>query len=91
MLRKLGLAISYFIAIVYILLILWPLLYCYQHQWCKGAGELDAFMPAFMLTPLGAIARGSHCTMPYNTSGKDGHGPGFYGLLRLFSRLFCSV
>ena len=31
MLRKLGLGISYFIAIVYILLILWPLLYCYQH------------------------------------------------------------
>jgi hypothetical protein len=56
MLRKLGLAISYFIAIAYILLILWPLLYCYQHQWCKGPGELDAFMPAFMLTPLGAIA-----------------------------------
>ena len=37
MLRKLGLAISYFIAVVYILLILLPLLYCYQHQWCKGA------------------------------------------------------
>ncbi|MGB6804848.1 MAG: hypothetical protein WBE31_21490, partial [Candidatus Sulfotelmatobacter sp.] len=58
MLRKLGLAISYFVAIVYIVLILWPLLYSYQHHWCKGAGELDAFMPAFMLTPLGAIATG---------------------------------
>jgi hypothetical protein len=56
MLRRLGLAISYFVAIVYIFLILWPLLYCYQHHWCKGAAELDAFMPAFMLTPLGAIA-----------------------------------
>src|SRR5271170_6806565 len=56
MLRKLGLAISYFIAMVYILLILWPLLYCYRHQWCKGPGELDAFMPVFALTPFGAIA-----------------------------------
>ncbi len=54
--RRLGLGISYFIAIVYILSILLPFLYCYQHHWCKGAGELDAFMPAFMLTPLGAIA-----------------------------------
>ncbi len=51
-----GLAISYFIAVVYLLLILLPLLYCYQHQWCKGPGEGDGFMPAFMLTPLGAIA-----------------------------------
>ncbi|MGA8645758.1 MAG: hypothetical protein WB628_02870 [Candidatus Sulfotelmatobacter sp.] len=56
MLRKLGLTISYFIAVVYILLILLPLLYCYQHQWCKGPGEGDGFMPAFMLTPLGTIA-----------------------------------
>jgi hypothetical protein len=56
MLRKVGLAISYVIAIVYILSILLPFLYCYQHHWCKGAAELDGFMPAFMLTPLGAIA-----------------------------------
>ncbi len=55
MLRKLGLGISYFIAIVYILLIVLPCLYCYQHGWCKGPGEGDAFMPAFALTPLGAI------------------------------------
>ncbi|SPF47307.1 membrane hypothetical protein [Candidatus Sulfotelmatobacter kueseliae] len=55
MLRKLGLAISYFIAIVYIFSILLPSLYCFQHG-CRGPGELDAFMPAFALTPLGAIA-----------------------------------
>jgi hypothetical protein len=55
MLRKLGLAISYFIAIVFILSILLPSIYCFR-QGCKGPGELDAFMPAFMLTPLGAIA-----------------------------------
>jgi hypothetical protein len=54
MLRRLGLAISYFVAIVYILLILLPAVYCFQHG-CKGPGELDAFMPAFALTPLGAI------------------------------------
>ena len=54
MLRKLGLTISYFIAIVYIVSILLPALYCLR-QGCKGPGELDAFMAAFMLTPLGAI------------------------------------
>ena len=55
MVRKIGLAISYFIASVYFLLILLPSVYCLR-QGCKGPGELDAFMPAFMLTPLGAIA-----------------------------------
>ncbi len=55
MLRKLGLAIAYFIASVYVLSILWPCVYCLQHG-CKGPGELDAFMPAFGLTPAGAIA-----------------------------------
>ena len=55
MLRKLGLAISYFIAIVYILSILWPSIYCLRHG-CKGPGELDAFMPAFALIPIGGIA-----------------------------------
>jgi len=53
--RKIGLAVAYFIAIVYIILILLPSLYCLQHG-CRGPGELDAFMPAFALTPLGAIA-----------------------------------
>lgn len=55
MLRKVGLAVSYFIASVYVLSILLPAIYCLQHG-CKGPGELDAFMPAFMLTPLGGIA-----------------------------------
>ena len=55
MLRRLGLAISYFTAIVYFLSILLPSVYCYQHG-CKGPAELDAFMPAFGLTPFGAIA-----------------------------------
>jgi hypothetical protein len=55
MLRKLGLAISYFIAIVYIFSILLPSIYCLRHG-CRGAGEGDAFMPAFFLTPLGGIA-----------------------------------
>jgi hypothetical protein len=54
MLRKLGLAISYFIAIVYFLSILFPSIYCLQHG-CRGP-EGDAFMPTFFLTPLGTIA-----------------------------------
>ncbi|MFZ0760594.1 MAG: hypothetical protein WAM69_11630 [Candidatus Sulfotelmatobacter sp.] len=54
MLRKLGLAISYFIATVYILLILSPAVYCLQHG-CRGP-ELDGFMPAFFLGPWGAVA-----------------------------------
>ena len=55
LLGKLGLAISYCVAIVYVLSILLPSLYC-LHQGCRGPGELDAFMPAFALTPFGAIA-----------------------------------
>jgi hypothetical protein len=53
MVRRLGLSISYFISILYILLILWPSVYCFQHG-CKGP-DLDAFMPAFAFTPIGAI------------------------------------
>jgi hypothetical protein len=52
---KLGLAISYFIASVYVLSILLPSLYCLRHG-CRGPGELDAFMPAFALIPFGTIA-----------------------------------
>jgi len=55
MLRRVGLAIAYFIAIVYFFSVLLPSIYCLQHG-CRGPAELDAFMPAFMLTPLGAIA-----------------------------------
>ena len=54
MLRKVGVAISYAITIGYIVLIVWPSLYCFSNG-CKGPGELDAFMPAFLFTPLGAI------------------------------------
>jgi hypothetical protein len=54
MLRKLALATSYFIAVVYFLLILLPSIYCLRHT-CRGP-DLDGFMPAFMLTPLGTIA-----------------------------------
>jgi hypothetical protein len=55
MLRRLAPAISYFIAGVYVLSILLPSIYCLR-QGCRGPGELDAFMPAFAFTPLGAIA-----------------------------------
>jgi Ni/Fe-hydrogenase subunit HybB-like protein len=55
MFRRLGLTISYFIAIVYFLAIVLPSIYCLRHG-CRGPGELDAFMPAFGLTPVGAIA-----------------------------------
>jgi hypothetical protein len=54
-LRRLGLAISYVIASGYIVSILMPAYYCLSHG-CRGPGELDAFMPAFLFTPLGAIA-----------------------------------
>ena len=53
MLRRLGLAILYFIAAVYFFSVLLPAIYCFRHG-CRGP-DLDAFMPAFMLTPLGAI------------------------------------
>jgi hypothetical protein len=55
MLRRAALGIAYFIAIIFILSILWPSLYCLSNG-CRGPGELDAFMPAFLLAPIGAIA-----------------------------------
>jgi hypothetical protein len=54
-LRGLGLAISYFVSMVFVLSILLPSVYCLRHG-CRGPSELDAFMPAFGLTPFGAIA-----------------------------------
>ncbi len=54
MLRRVGLGVAYFIAIVFFLSILLPAIFCLGHG-CKGP-DLDAFMPAFMLTPLGGIA-----------------------------------
>lgn len=52
--RRLGLAISYVITILYIVSILLPSVYCFRTG-CRGPAELDAFMPAFAFTPLGAI------------------------------------
>ena len=46
-LRRLGLAISYFVSIVYIVSILLPSVYCLR-QGCRGPAELDAFMPALV-------------------------------------------
>lgn len=54
-LRRLGLIVSYLIAVVYIFSILLPSIYCFRHG-CRGPGELDAFMPAFAFTPFGTIA-----------------------------------
>ncbi len=55
MVRKISLAIAYFIASVYFLSILLPSIFCLRHG-CKGPGELDAFLPAFALIPFGSIA-----------------------------------
>lgn len=54
MLRKLGLGIAYFVAVLYILLLILPAIYCWQHG-CHGP-ELDGFMPAFFLSPWGTVA-----------------------------------
>jgi hypothetical protein len=54
MLRKVGLTISYIVATIYFVSILLPALYCLRTG-CRGPAELDAFMPAFALTPFGAI------------------------------------
>ena len=54
MFLRIGLTICYIIAIAYILSVLLPAEYCLSHG-CHGP-ELDGFMPAFMLTPIGAVA-----------------------------------
>jgi hypothetical protein len=55
MVRKVALGIAYCIAIIFLLLILWPSVYCFSNG-CRGPGELDAFMPAFLLAPISTIA-----------------------------------
>ncbi|HEX4077338.1 MAG TPA: hypothetical protein VHX61_00480 [Rhizomicrobium sp.] len=52
--RKLGIAVSYIISIMYILLLLMPAFYCIQHE-CRGP-DLDGFMPAVLFIPVGGIA-----------------------------------
>lgn len=53
MLGKIAIGFAYFVATLYILLILLPAEYCWQHG-CHGP-ELDGFMPAFFLGPWGAV------------------------------------
>jgi len=53
--RKVALGVSYSVSVVYFLSVLLPSVYCLRHG-CGGPAELDAFMPAFGLTPFGAIA-----------------------------------
>lgn len=55
MFHRIGLAIAYLVAGLYVFLVVSPALYCFQHG-CRGPGEGDAFMPAFFLTPVGGIA-----------------------------------
>jgi hypothetical protein len=55
-LRRVPIGIAYFVAILYILLIVSPALYCLQHA-CRGP-ELDGFMPAFFLSPWATVATG---------------------------------
>jgi hypothetical protein len=88
MLGKIGLAISYFIASIYILSIMLPSIYCLRHG-CKGPGELDAFMPAFMLTPMGAIATAFSLRNAIQRIRKREYGLGSSGRLQLFWRWFC--
>lgn len=52
--RQLGIAVSYIVSLLYVLLIVWPALYCIRHS-CSGS-DLDGFMPAFLFTPVGGIA-----------------------------------
>jgi hypothetical protein len=54
MVRKVALAISYFVSLGYVFLIVSASVYCLQHG-CKGP-EGDIFMPAFFLTPLAIVA-----------------------------------
>jgi hypothetical protein len=54
MVRKVALAILYFVSLGYIFLIVSASVYCLRHQ-CNGP-EGDIFMPAFFLTPLGIVA-----------------------------------
>ncbi|HUO24235.1 MAG TPA: hypothetical protein VMU61_01135 [Candidatus Aquilonibacter sp.] len=56
MLRRLGLGISYFVAVVYILSFAVPFSFLLSCLPKCGGSELDAFLPAAALTPFGAVA-----------------------------------
>lgn len=90
MLRRLGLALSYFVAIVYILSILLPAFYCYQHG-CRGP-EGDGFMPAFFLTPVGGIAT-AFCLRNAigNIRKKDSQAWAFWLLAMIFGAVLVGV
>jgi hypothetical protein len=40
----------------YLFLLIAPSIYCYHHYGCRGAGEGDAFMPAFFFSFIGVPA-----------------------------------
>ncbi len=52
--QKLGVIISWLVAVLYALSLILPTGYCLIHG-CRGA-QGDTFMPAFFLTPFGILA-----------------------------------
>ena len=88
MLRKVGLAIAYFIAGLYVLAILLPALYCLR----QDAGDRVSWMlfcPPSVLLRLARWLRSSHYATRYNRSEKDNRGHGFSGRWQFSSRWFC--
>jgi hypothetical protein len=89
MVRKVVLAIAYFIAIVYVLSIVLPAVYCFQHG-CRGP-ELDGFMPAFLFTPLGALATAVSLTNSVQNIRKKESGWVYWPLAIVFSIVLLGV
>jgi len=90
MLRRLGLAFGYVVTAGYILSILMPAIYCFS-QGCRGPGDLDAFMPAFLLTPFGAIATAFSLNNAIQQIRKGHLSWAFWPLAVLFSAVLLGV
>jgi hypothetical protein len=88
--RKLGLAVCYVIAIGYIFSILLPAFYCYSNG-CKGPGDLDAFTPAFLFTPVGALGTAVSLTNTIQQIRKKHYPWAFWPLAVIFSIVLLGV
>lgn len=89
MLRRIGLTIAYFTAIVYILSVLLPSEYCLRHR-CNGP-DLDAFMPAFFLTPIGAFGTAFSLHNSIQNIRKRSHVWAFWPLAILFAIVLLAI
>jgi hypothetical protein len=89
MIRRIALTVAYLVAIVYILSIVLPAEYCLSHG-CRGP-ELDGFMPAFLLSPLGAIGTAFALHNSISNIRRKSHLWAFWPLAVIFATVLLAI